>query len=37
MTAASAACSRTRATVRVHVGMAYSDFASAIPIMALSG
>jgi hypothetical protein len=35
--AASAGCSETSATVRVHVGRAYSDFASAMPIMALSG
>jgi hypothetical protein len=37
MTAASAGCSEASATVRVHVGRAYRDLASAMPIIALSG
>jgi hypothetical protein len=33
MVAASAVCSLTRATVRVHVGIAYMLLASAMPII----
>ena len=35
--AASAGCSRRRATARVHVGMAYRDLDEASPIMVRSG
>jgi hypothetical protein len=34
MAAASIVCSDTSATVRVHVGIAYSDLASAMPTIA---
>jgi len=37
MTLRTAACSVTSRTVRVHVGRAYSDFASAMPTIARMG